>query len=146
MRMSQTLFVFVVGVPLRPDVLWLPLLFLELVALSLSFSFFLSALYVRYRDVSYIWEVVLQAGFYAAPIIYPLSMVPAKYARLLLLNPMAQIIQDSRYALVTNQTVTISQVYGTPWARAIPVSITLVLLLTSVLFFRRQSPSFAEEA
>jgi ABC-2 type transport system permease protein len=141
-----TLFVFVVGVPLTPDILWLPLLFLELVALSLSFSFFLSALYVRYRDVSYIWEVVLQAGFYAAPIIYPLSMIPAKYARLLLLNPVAQIIQDSRYALVTNQTVTISQVYGTPWARAIPVSITLVLLLASVLFFRRQSPSFAEEA
>lgn len=140
------LFVVIAGVPVRADILWLPLLFVELVALSLSFSFFLSALYVRYRDMSYIWEVVLQAGFYAAPIIYPLSLIPVRYARLLLLNPMAQIIQDARYSLVTDQTVTISQVYGTPWARVIPVGITVVLLVTSVLFFRRRSPSFAEEA
>ena len=140
------LFLILARVPVRVDILWLPLLFVELVALSLSLAFFLSGLFVHLRDLSYIWEVVLQAGFYAAPIIYPLSMVPTRYARFLLLNPMAQIIQDARYALVTDQTVTISQVFSTPWVRIVPVGIVLVLVVTSVTFFRRQSPSFAEEA
>ncbi len=139
-------FMVLLRVPVRLEVLWLPLLFLELVALSISLAFFLSALYVRFRDLNYIWEVCMQAAFYAIPIIYPLTLIPAKYARLLVLNPMAQIIQDARYVMVTDQTQTISQLYGSPWVRAIPVGITLVLVVTSVIFFRRQSPSFAEEA
>jgi ABC-2 type transport system permease protein len=140
------LFMILAQVPVRPSILWLLPLFFELAALSVSMAFFLSALFVRFRDVSYIWEVVMQAGFYAAPIIYPLSMVKPKYARLLLLNPMAQIIQDARYALVSNKTVTMTQMYGTPWMRAIPVGMTLVLVVGSVIFFRRRSTSFAEEA
>jgi ABC-2 type transport system permease protein len=143
------LFMIIGRVSVSLNILWLLPLFVELVALSVGVSLFLSSLFLRFRDMSYIWEVVLQAGFYAAPIIYPLSIVPAhyaKYARLLLLNPMAQIIQDARYALISNQTETISQAFGTQWARAIPVGVTLVLAVTSVLYFRRQSPSFAEEA
>jgi len=139
-------FLTLARVPVRADIVWLPLLFLELVALSVSLALFLSALFVRFRDLSYIWEVVLMAGFYAAPIIYPLSMIPARYARFLLLNPMAQIIQDARYALITDQTLTISQLFSTPWVRVIPVGIVLVLAVTSVSFFRRHSPSFAEDA
>ena len=46
-----------------------PLLIIELFMLSLAVGLFLSAVYVRYRDVNYIWEVVLQAGFYATPIL-----------------------------------------------------------------------------
>ena len=108
------LFMVILRVPVRLDILWLPLLFVELLAFSTSLAFFLSALFVRYRDVSYIWEVVLQAAFYATPIIYPLSMIPSVWAqRILLLNPMAQIIQDARYCLITDQTVTMTQVWGT---------------------------------
>ena len=139
-------FMVLMSVPVRVDILWLPLLFLELVALSISLAFFLSALYVRFRDLNYIWEVCMQAAFYAVPILYPLTLVPARYARLLVLNPMAQIIQDARYVLVTPETETISQLYGTPWLRVIPVGITLILVVTSVVYFRRQSRSFAEEA
>ena len=88
----------------------------------------------------------MQAAFYAVPILYPLTLVPAKYARLLILNPIAQVIQDARYVLITPQTETISQLYGTPWVRVIPVGITLMLVVASVVYFRRQSASFAEEA
>jgi len=139
-------FMVLLRVPVRLDVLWLPLLLLELVALSISLAFFLSALYVRFRDLNYIWEVCIQAAFYAVPIIYPLTLVPARYARLLILNPIAQVIQDARYVMVTDQTETISQLYSTPWVRAIPVGITIVLVVASVVYFRRQSPSFAEDA
>jgi len=140
------LFMVVLRVPLRLDVLWLPFIFLELVALSISVAFFLSALYVRFRDLNYIWEVGMQAAFYAIPILYPLSLVPARYARLLILNPMAQIVQDARYVLITPETETISQLYGSPWVRSIPVGITIGLVVASVVYFRRQSASFAEEA
>ena len=140
------LFMILGRVQVHADVLWLVPLFLELVAFSLAFALFLSALFVRFRDMSYIWEVVLQAAFYAVPIIYPLSFIPERYARILMLNPIAQIIQDARYVLVTNQTETMTQLYGTPWIRAIPIGITLVLGVTSVIYFRRQSPSFAELA
>lgn len=143
----MVVFLLVARVSLTWSVLWLPLLFVELAALSLSLAFFLSALYVRYRDVSYIWEVVIQAAFYATPIIYPLSLIPYVWAqKLLLLNPMAQIIQDARYCLVTDQTVTMTQVYGTPWVRLIPIGIVLVLVAASVVFFRRRAPFLAEEA
>ena len=140
------LFMALARVPLTMNILWLAPLFVELVVLSVSLGFILSGLYVRYRDLSYIWEVLLQAGFYAAPIIYPLSMIPERWARFLLLNPMAQMIQDARYALITDQTVTISQAFGNPWVRVIPVGITLALALTSAVYFHRRSPHFAEEA
>lgn len=142
----MALFMGILGTPVRIEALWLIPLFVELIALSTALAFFLSALYVRFRDLNYIWEVVIQAAFYATPIIYPLSLIPERYARLLLLNPMAQIIQDARYVLVTDKAQTISQLYGTPWARAIPVGITIVLAIASVIYFRRRSPMFAEEA
>ncbi len=139
-------FMALARVPVRLDVLWLPLLFLELAAFSMAFAFFLSALYVRYRDMSYIWEVVLQAAFYATPIIYPPSLLPQRFAKLLMLSPMAQIIQDARYCLVTDQTVTLTTLFGGPWVRVIPIGLTTVLFLSSLGFFRRRSPYFAEEA
>lgn len=142
------LFMVITRVSVHSDIVWLPLLFVELAAFSLSLAFFVSALFVRFRDMSYIWEVLLQAAFYATPIIYPLSLISTSHvraARLLLLNPMAQIIQDARYVLVTNQTQTITQLYGNPWVRVIPVGITVVLVIASALFFRWLSPSFAEE-
>ena len=140
------LFMALLRVPVRIEILWLVPLFVELVAFSLSLAFFLSALFVRFRDLSYIWELVLQAAFYATPILYPLSVVPARFARFLLLSPLAQIIQDARYALITNKADTISELFGTSWVRLVPVGITLAMSVASVIFFRRQSPSFAEEA
>ncbi|HTX70486.1 MAG TPA: ABC transporter permease [Thermoleophilia bacterium] len=139
-------FLILKEVPQHWDLLWLPLLFCELVAFALSLAFILSALYVRFRDMSYIWEVILQAAFYATPILYPLSIIPSRYAKLLLLNPMAQIIQDARYCLITTQTETMTQAFGTPWARLIPLGITAVMVVVSIQFFRRRSPTFAEVA
>jgi ABC-2 type transport system permease protein len=140
------LFMIGMQVPVRLEVLWMIPLFLELVALALSMAFYLGALYVRFRDLNYIWEVFVQAAFYATPIFYPLTMVPEKYARILILNPMAQIIQDARHVLVTDQAQTFSQLWGTDWARVIPVAVTVLLAVTSVIFFRRRSRTFAEEA
>src|SRR5437868_2321876 len=65
-------FLFINHVDLLRTILWLPLLIVEVYAFSLGLSLLLSAAYVKYRDVNYIWEVILQAGFYLTPIIYPI--------------------------------------------------------------------------
>lgn len=133
-------------VPTWHALLLVPLL-LELFIVAIAMAFLLSALFVKFRDISYIWDVCIQAGFYATPIIYPLSRIPYERIReLLLLNPLAQIIQDARYALVTPTTATIAKEYGgRAWVWLIPISITLVLFCLGAWYFRTHSKSFAEE-
>jgi ABC-2 type transport system permease protein len=90
--------------------------------------------------------VLLQGAFYATPILYPLSLVPLWAAKLLILNPMAQIIQDSRHVLVTSETQTIYDLYGgDAWIWAIPIGLTVIIALLSARYFRSRSRYFAEE-
>jgi ABC-2 type transport system permease protein len=126
--------------------LLIPLL-LELILVSIAAAFFLSTAFVRYRDVSYIWEVIIQGTFYGTPILYPLSRIPHAYARFFILNPLAQIIQDMRYVLITHKTETIATVYnGDRWVWAIPIGLTVVAAILSATYFRRRSRFFAEES
>ena len=121
-------------------------LVLELILIALTAAFFLSAAFVRYRDISYIWEVIIQAAFYITPILYPLSRIPHSFAKFMILNPFAQVIQDSRYVLITHSTETISNIYGgDKWIWLIPIGTTLVLLVLTSAYFRRRSSAFAEE-
>jgi ABC-2 type transport system permease protein len=125
--------------------LLLPLALLQMYIFSLGISFFLAAAYVKYRDINYIWEVVLQAGFYLTPILYPLSMIPnLTFQKLILLNPAAQTIQDARYAVVGDSVVTTWSIFdGGPYAY-IPLAITLVVAVIGALYFRKESKYFAE--
>ncbi len=132
-------------VDIHPTIMLLPILILELFVISLAVAFFLSAVFVRFRDINYIWEVIMQGAFYATPILYPLSLVPDQAAKILMLNPIAQIIQDVRYALVTPATETMAQVYGTRLIRLIPLAMAIVLVSVSFWYFRSRSKYFAEE-
>lgn len=138
-------FMIVARVDLGANVLWVPLLFAQLVLLGLALAFFLSATFVKLRDISYIWDVVLQALFYLTPILYPISLIPLTAQKILLLNPLAQIIQDLRYILVSPQTTTIADVYHTGWVRLVPVVMTLALAVLTAFFFRSRSKYFAED-
>lgn len=122
-------------------------LIMELFLLSLGFAFLLSALFVKFRDVTYIWEVFMQVGFYTTPIIYPLTRIANHRIReLLLLNPLAQIIQDSRYILITHRTTTLNQLYYDKYVIwLIPISVVLIVLIMGSLYFRSNSRFFAEE-
>jgi ABC-2 type transport system permease protein len=137
------LFAFISGVDPMKSWLLLPLLIVELLVLSLSIGFILSAMFVKYRDVSYVWEVALQAGFYATPILYPISLLALKYQQLLMLNPMAQIIQDARWALVSHQTITGWQILRLRYA-IIPLLLILIFVVIAVPYFKKQSKFFAE--
>lgn len=142
------IFIVLNGVELTWGALWLIPLAIELFVLGLATAFLLSSLYVRFRDVIYIWELLLQAGFYATPIIYPLSMVitiSPMVAQVMLLNPIAQIIQDARAAVIWADTPTITSLFGNPFMHLIPIGFTLVLAVVSGMYFRKRSASFAED-
>ena len=135
------------GTEFHATLLFAPLLILEVYLLALGISFFLSAAFVKYRDISYIWEVILQAGFYLTPILYAMSIIPKEiFQKLILLNPMAQAIQDIRYSVVTHdeKVVTIWRIFDGGWYALIPFAIVLLALIVGVTFFRNQSDSFAE--
>ncbi|TXG77493.1 ABC transporter permease [Patescibacteria group bacterium] len=138
-------FMIVSGVDIHPHIVLLPLVILQLFVFSLAAAFFLSAAFVRFRDISYIWEVVLQGAFYATPILYPLSMVPLSAAKILMLNPMAQMIQDARYLLITPETQRIDQIYGTQLIYLAPIGIVVAVTLLAVWYFRSRQRFFAEE-
>jgi ABC-2 type transport system permease protein len=139
--------VFMAATSVTPSVrlLWLPLIFLEVYALALGLAFFLGAAYVRFRDMSYIWEVIVQMFFYLTPIIYPLSLIHNRlYQQLMFVNPMAQAIQDARYSAITTTTTMISTAYHSTAIRLMPIAITLAVLVIGRWFFRREARYFAE--
>lgn len=139
------IFMIIDKVEITPYALLLIPLVIELFVFSLGVAFFLSALFVRFRDVSYIWEVFMQGAFYATPILYPLSMVPHKFQTLLMVNPMAQIIQDARYVLVTKETQNIMTVFGSSIYWLLPISVVVIVAIMGAWYFRSRSKSFAEE-
>lgn len=146
------IFMIVNGVEFRPTILLFPFVIMELYLFSLGVALLLSTLFVRFRDIGHIWDVIMQAWFYATPIIYPLTQLInvgwLSVAKLvLMLNPIAQIIQDARYLVVTTQTETIWGLVGQQcWLlKLIPWLIIAIVLLVGVTVFRRRSPYFAEE-
>jgi ABC-2 type transport system permease protein len=132
-------------VDLGSSVAFIPLIFIEIYLFAFGVSLFLSALYVKYRDISYIWDVVLQGAFYLTPILYPLSKITnLTLQKLILLSPMAQALQDARYSVITHQTLTTSQVFAGGWYKFIPYAIVAVVLAGGLLYFKVQSKYFAE--
>ena len=132
-----------------PSFSWLlaiPAIF-ELYLLALGLAFLLGSINVKYRDITSIWDVLVQALFYAVPIIYPVSMVAATSplaAKIILLNPIAQAIQDIRWSLITHETLTTWNYVQSP-AVIIPPLLVFTILVVGALVFRRKSKFFAEE-
>lgn len=110
---------------------------IQMIFLIVSFSFFAAPLYVRFRDITMIWEVITRILMYASPIIYPLSMMPADVQKILLLNPLAFIIHFQKEALIYNHFPTFFQ------SALFSVSI-LGVFLCSLLFYKKYSKNIIE--
>lgn len=105
--------------------------------LILAFSFIAAPLYVKYRDLSQIWEVAIQALFYGSPIVYPLQIIPVKYHPILLANPIGYIIHFNKVALTQNH-------YAPFWQNAVFASIIVLIFFASLFIFRKMEPKVAE--
>lgn len=138
-------FMVINHVDVSRTILIAPLIVVELFVFALGLAFLLSALFVKLRDINYIWEVLMQAAFYASPVVYDLSFLPHKFQMILIFNPVAQMIQDFRHYVITDKSVTIGTLYGTEWIRLIPVGFVVLLAVGAAWYFRKRSRYFAEE-
>jgi ABC-2 type transport system permease protein len=121
-----------------------PLLIIEFCVFASGISLFLASLYVRFRDIAHIWEVFSQALFYATPILYPLSFVPETFGKIMMLNPLAQIIQDSRYILLTKESGTVLGTLSLPIC-LIPYTMPVFIFIIGYWVFQKEASRFAEE-
>lgn len=125
----------------------LPLMvLLYIVAAAVSVA--LSALYVRFRDVRPIWEVIVQVMFYGMPVIYTIEFVQERsdfLAQVMMSNPVASILQQMRHAAIDPNAPSTVDVLG-GWAYlAIPMGIVVLISLFAFLAMRRLAPKVAEE-
>jgi lipopolysaccharide transport system permease protein len=108
-----------------------------LISIVVAFSLAASVLFLRYRDLNQVWDVVVQAGFFFAPIIYPLGVVPERFHFYFYLWPPTPILEFSRAVLITGAVPTpTAHVY-----LAIDVAFSLLL---GIMIFRRFAPRAAE--
>jgi ABC-2 type transport system permease protein len=132
-------------VDITKSIVLLPLILIQLYLFSLGISLILATAFVKYRDVTHIWEVSLQGLFYLTPILYPLSIISRPlFQKILLISPVASSIQSARYVVVTKESLTIVQVFAGAWALIIPAIITSITLVIGVLYFKKEAKYFAE--
>ena len=144
-----TIFLFAAGG--RVSVRWLemPLIILLVLVFVCGLAMLLSSLFVKYRDVEPIWDVVTQALFYGTPILYSISVVIDKagieVARLMLVNPVATAIQQARHAMVDTSYEGVGQIFGTSAGFLIPISVAVITFVAGLFVFNRAAPHIAEQ-
>src|SRR5262245_5839648 len=102
-------------------------------AIVVAFALASSVLFVRYRDLNQVWDVIVQAGLFVAPIIYPIDVLPERFHRLVYLWPPSSVIQFSRAVLIEGAT-------PTPRAQLLLVLATATSLAVGIAIYRRFAP------
>jgi ABC-2 type transport system permease protein len=140
-------FVFVFASGIDPRWAWLEMvpLILLLVMLSTGTTMLVSALYVRYRDVQPIWEVILQILFYASPIIYVTASFPDSIEREAMANPITAVLTQMRHALIDPAAPTAAEAIGGGVRLLIPLFVTAVVFAVGIWVFAREAPRIAED-
>jgi len=135
------LFLVVLGVTgeLSLSGLWILLIAVPLqVGLTVGLGFLAAAINVFFRDTAQINSMLLQGWFYLTPIVYPLSLVPDRFARYLALNPLTALVTLYREALLGGEMPPLESL--TPL-----VGTTVAALAIGIWVFRRLKPVFADE-
>lgn len=120
------------------SLLLLPFFIIMLLCTSLGIGMILSAMSVQYRDVKHALSFVVQLLMYAAPVVYPVSIIPEQYRIFYCLNPMVGVIEGFRASIFGNPL---------PWDYiflGIPGAIGLFIF--GAFYFRRMEKSFADLA
>jgi ABC-2 type transport system permease protein len=127
-----------------------PVYFLELVLLLLGLSLLLASAFVFYRDVGHIWEIAQLVLFYGSAIVFPFTLFVVKGTATQLttlgtfagLNPIAQIVEDLRHALVSPDIPSMEHLLGPLYV--VPIAIVLIVFVLGYAVFRHLTPRFAE--
>jgi ABC-2 type transport system permease protein len=140
------IFMLARGVEPRWSWLELPALVLFLGVFATGLAMILSSLFVRYRDVRPIWEVVLQAIFYGSAIFYAIETIPSvKLQHLIMCNPLAAVVQQARHAMIDPGAPGAGHAIGGDIRLLIPIGITIAAAVIGFWLFNREAPRIAEE-
>jgi ABC-2 type transport system permease protein len=147
------IFLFAAGGSPRLSWLALPLVLLLLALLSTGLGMILSVSYVRYRDIRPIWEVALQMTFYASGIfisiagLKPVAVfgVNVNLSHVLMANPFAAILQESRHVFIDPAYPTAASAIGGTVLLLIPIGLGVATLIGGFLLFNRRAPLVAEQ-
>jgi ABC-2 type transport system permease protein len=139
-------FLLAAGGEVRLSWLELPVLIALLTTLAAGLAALLSALYVHFRDVKPIWDVVLQVIFYGSPIFYPIEAITNDTAReLLMLNPFAAILQQFRHAVIDPSNPSAAEAIGGDARLLVPLGLIAAAAVVGFRYFDRKAPRIAEE-
>lgn len=132
-------FIFFRQTTIAPNLMMLafPLMVIHCAGLGLGIGLWLSSLTVKYRDITFVLPFFAQLWMYATPVVYPASMIPARFSWWLSLNPMASVIELNRYAFLGQGTLH-------PEAIVCNVIIMLVILFTGILQYNRVQRTFID--
>jgi lipopolysaccharide transport system permease protein len=119
------------------SIVWLPLVVLQIAALSLGAGLWLSAITAKYRDFTFLVGFIIQIWMYATPVIYPLSQIPEKWRWIAVLNPMTMPVEAIKLMFLDQGTIV-----GT--YMLLSVSITVLSLLSGVLVFNKVEKTFVD--
>jgi homopolymeric O-antigen transport system permease protein len=119
------------------NIIFLPLFILLALITCLGTGLWLSALNVQYRDVRYVVPFMIQLWLFATPIIYPSSMLPEPWRTVYGVNPMAGVIEGTRWALLGTDTAPGPII-------AVSSFVALTLLISGAFYFRRMEKTFAD--
>jgi len=122
---------------LSVGIVWLPLVLLQVAALSLGGGLWLSALTAKYRDLVVLSGFIIQIWMYATPVIYPLSQIPEKWRWLAVLNPMTMPVEAIRVMFLGRGTIMMAYL-------ALSVGITILVLISGLLVFNRVEQTFID--
>ncbi|MBO0731270.1 MAG: ABC transporter permease, partial [Acidimicrobiaceae bacterium] len=141
--------IVVIGVPtgkleLGLRSLMLPLLLVELYILSLGVGMLLASAFVFYRDLGHVWEVLTQILLWGCGVVFPALSLPLSWRPVFFLNPIAQIIEDVRHALVTPDAAWSANLLGDRLMVAVPIGLSIAVFLAGLWLFRSLNPLFAE--
>ncbi|MCP1662282.1 lipopolysaccharide transport system permease protein [Methanocalculus sp. AMF5] len=128
---------FILGVGLSYTFLFFPLIHLVYFLMVYGASLILASLYVYFRDLNQIWDVVLQAGFFLSPIVYPISIIPVQYLEYYMLNPITVLIEVYRDVLLYGEIPSLPGLLGL-------IGFGALILLAGTLLFNRLERRFAE--
>jgi ABC-2 type transport system permease protein len=139
-------FIFAVASGVDPTWSWLELPFLLLVMaiLATGVGLLVSALYVRYRDVQPIWEVLSQMLWYASPILYVSTLVPADLRAAYQVNPIASVMAQIRHSVIDPSAPSAATLIGGADRLLIPAGIVLGVFALGLWVFNREAPRIAE--
>jgi lipopolysaccharide transport system permease protein len=125
------------GYPPGPAFAVLPPFILLAVLAASGISLWLAALNVEFRDVRYVLPFLTQLWLYATPVVYPSSLIPAKWRLLAALNPMCGVVEGFRWAILGTRPPDLAGL-------AVSVAVSLVLLVTGAAYFRRVERTMAD--